>query len=69
MALAMPAFVTGSGGGGATYSQSFNPGMTDYYDQNGLIKTMIRTTLGPGLQSLENSWDVLAIRGYKFECP
>ena len=43
----------GIGGAGATYSELSSPGMTDYYDQQGLDRTVIRTPLGQGSQMLE----------------
>ena len=46
-------FCDGIGGAGATYTRPSNPGMTDYYHQNRLVKSVIRTSLGSGLQKLE----------------
>ncbi len=53
-------FYAGIGGPGATYSRPSANGLTDYYDRNGLNRTVIRSSpgflggsLGPGLQILE----------------
>lgn len=53
-------FCDGIGGPGATYSKPSSNGLTDYYDSNGLNRTVIRSSfgsfgnsLGPDLQILE----------------
>jgi hypothetical protein len=53
-------FCDGIGGPGATYSRPSANGLTDYYDSNGLSRTVIRSSpgslggsLGPELQILE----------------
>lgn len=56
-------FCDGIGGPGATYSKPSSNGLTDYYDKNGLNRTVIRSTsgslgnsLGHNLQLLETLW-------------
>lgn len=46
-------FCDGIGGAGATYTRPPSPGMTDYYRQNRLVKSVIRSSLGSDLQKLE----------------
>jgi hypothetical protein len=43
----------GIGGYGATYPKPSSNGITDYVDNNGLNKTLIRSSLGTDLKILE----------------
>jgi hypothetical protein len=57
-------FCDGIGGPGATYSRPSSNGLTDYYDSNGLSRTVIRSSSGSFGNSLGRDLQILETLRY-----
>ena len=57
-------FCDGIGGPGATYSKPSSNGLTDYYDSNGLNRTVIRSSFGSFGNSLGADLQILETLRY-----
>ncbi len=57
-------FCDGIGGPGATYSRPSANGLTDYYDRNGLNRTVIRSSPGSLDSSLGRELQILETLRY-----